>query len=206
MHCAIVAEKALASPGRPHKGQPAERAEGRRARTRCCAWSGRCRCPRRRCCGSWPWMTGRCARGARTARSWWTSNAAAWWTCCPTGRPRRWRGGCGPGRGSRSSPATARRNTPAASRWARPRRFKSPTAGTCWPTCARRSSAGCTPPTPGSGACRCRRPAQGRLRSRPAATKHSGATAPSGRHGLRAGRGGRPTARRSGGGTSQASR
>ncbi len=54
---------------------------------------------------------------------------------------------------SRGAPATVRRNTPATPAWAPPRPCRPPTGGACWPTCARRSSAGCTPPKPGSGAC-----------------------------------------------------
>jgi hypothetical protein len=71
------------------------------------------------------------ARGARTAPSWWTWSDAACWTCSPTGPRRCWPTGCGAGRGSRWSPATARPSTPAASSWARRRRPRSPTAGTC---------------------------------------------------------------------------
>jgi len=82
----------------------------------------------------------------------------------------------------------------------------SPAAGTCWPTCARRSSAGCTPPTPGSGACRLRQPMPRLRRSRPAATRHSGIPALSGRPGPRAARAGRRATRRSGTGTERVSR
>src|SRR3954452_5236217 len=81
-------------------------------------------------------------RGLRTARSWWTWNGAACSTCSRTARPRRWPTGCGAGRGSRWSPATARPSTRAASSWVRRRRPRWPTAGTCWPTCGRCSSGG----------------------------------------------------------------
>jgi transposase len=64
-----------------------------------------------------------------------------------------------------------------------PRQPKWRIAGICWPTCAKPSSAGCTPPTPGSGACRCRQPEKGPRRSHPAASRRSGATVPSGRQG-----------------------
>jgi hypothetical protein len=58
------------------------------------------------------------------------------WTCSRTARPRRWRTGSGEGRASRSSPATARRSTPAASAWARWVPSRSPIGGTCSSTCA----------------------------------------------------------------------
>jgi len=64
------------------------------------------------------WPRRGCTRGVSMARSWWTSNDAAWWTCCRIARPRRWQTGCGGNRGSRSSPATAQPSTPAAPPWA----------------------------------------------------------------------------------------
>ena len=72
---------------------------------------------------------------------------------------------------------------------------RSPTAGTCWPTWARRSSAGCTPPRPGFGACRSFPPVA--LRRRPAATGRSRAAPLNGPPASSAAPGGRPATPRS---------
>ena len=37
---------------------------------------------------------GPCARDAPTVRSSWAWNAATYWICCRTARPRRWQSGC----------------------------------------------------------------------------------------------------------------
>ena len=172
----------------------------RRARTRCCVWCGACCCPSRSRRASWAWTTGRCARGARTAPSWWTWSAAACWTSSPTGPRRCWPTGCGAGRGSRWSHETARPSTRAASSWARRRRRRSPTAGTCWPTCGRCSSVGWPGRTCGCGACRpglAPPPTRGRAHG----PNRSRVPGPSGQPVAAAGSGGLCSTRRSGGGT-----
>ena len=72
-----------------------------------------------------------------------------------------------------------------ASPWAHLRLCKLPTGGTCWPTCARPSSAGCTAPKPGSGACRCHLVTVGQER-RPTATGRFRAARPNGPLALKA--------------------
>ncbi len=57
--------------------------------------------------------------------------------------------------------ARDRSSTPERPPSARPRRSRGQTGGTCWPTCAKLSSVGCTPSTPGSDACRCPQPEKG---------------------------------------------
>jgi hypothetical protein len=175
----------------------------RQARIRCCAWFETCRCLSRSRRASWAWMTGHYARDARTARSWWTWNAAACWTCSRIVRPRRWPTGCVASRRSRWRPVTARPSTPAASPWARRERPRWPTAGTCWPTCGRRSSDGWPGRTLGCGACR---PGP----TPPPTRDRERGPGPSGAPGLRprpvtaVGRGGSRSTRRSGGGTPRA--
>jgi hypothetical protein len=114
----------------------------RPAPTPCCACSTDCLCRRRPTLALSGLMTGQSVRDAATAQSSLTWSSVEWSICCLTVPQPRWLHGCGNGRGSRLSHATALRNMPAASRSARHRPFRLRIGGICWPTCVRPSSAG----------------------------------------------------------------
>ena len=132
-------------------------------------------------------------RAAATARSWWTWTGTASSTFFQTAARRRWRAGLSgaphQGRGS-----TARPSTPVAPASALPGPCKSPTAGTCSPTCVRPSNAGSMALMPGFGVCR-PSPDQRRL-LRPGEIMLFREARRSGKRARRAGRNGGPSTTR----------